>query len=1769
MRNHASYLRHPLMKFKHLALTVLTLVGIVGTAAVTPKRDSRASEFGLVWSEADIDFPACAAWVDGQRAEQDFKNGILSTLGMAAGEPWSAIHYSKQNDTKRIQYLVVLKRPVQFQSILFQRNGSLKYLKPGAAIPSELSDNAEWATVDFPPNQSGWRLATVSGESRAFLCTVEKEGPLWYHFSSLRLFTERFHNIVPEGLANGDAEYTRYSQFSPPETFKASRVVTGTGRWQSHGPDKDGHVPRAPVSDVAPTWFVVSWEEPREVTGLLLGSNFKKFDIYAYRGPAGINPAVASEHDWERIKQEPRPDAGGARISFPALNTRGLRFVAEATSGKGGASEPWGSVEGLHVFTNLKDGSVPRLTALRAEPPLSIGFNLPERQIVSMAVDDSDGRRVRNFPARREMAAGQQAVGWDLKDDTGAFVKPGTYKWKALTHPGLQLKYEMTPYPNVSMVNPENSPWLTGASGSGGWMADHTPPRAVCAVGSDRMFLSSQTAESGVAVIECDLDGRKLWGHHNIIAWTGPAFLASDGNAVYAMPQSLGHSLLKGQIDYVWRFNLPDKKLDTPFELSGTAARQRGASGLAVRDGKLYIAVNAGENWLENAFPASEVDLEHSEPKYPKASKTNKYDDPDYRADFLRILRLNGTPPGCNGLTYLETIKDSSDRKHIVVALERETPIGSFSFPLPETKRLRLLISVLKPSAVYPPNPNDESQWTRIYQGSGKGWMVVPAPEETLTRAVRLSFDFGLDEFDEALLGDKNTKGKAAWSAQLEGMKILRRRFENLYPTCKVTVNSGTVTPEGEWDAGRNEALSPENPGLFMMEWGAAQPIRGLAIKEIDGRFTDIEAWTGTGAPNLNATDGWEKLATYEQKLRYYYQPDQDHNSGARYMDGYVDFGREVTTRALRLRVTEQWMWKEKDRAGVVGVRKDRGGQTLDPTRCRIYGVAPLKSLGGEPAVDVLTTQRIEVFDLESKKLLKELPFPKGSDLAFAPDGAFFGISNAQVVRINLEEGKLEPLLLDVQRPTAITFNKAGDLLVFDGAPDQRVVRMFDRTGKALRTIGTPGGRIVGPYDPNRFTSSPHIAVDLAVDARDRLWVVECDNAPKRVSLWDMDGSFKKDLLGNTNYGGGGCLDPYDKSRLHYQGLEFALDWKTGATALKRVVWQGKTPAGEQPIRVNNRRYLVTRPHFTTQPVGIVYLESEERLKCVAAVGSAGAFPKLRTSTILKKLGRKALGNLDFVWSDRNDDGEAQADEVEFFDAPDQRASHPGRFDETLSVDSPKFRYAVKQILPNGAPVYERTPKPFTSHAVRMDNRGFFVIGDTQRMAAVDTDGKTVWTHPSEAWGVQAITSAKRPWFPGQAVAQFDVIGHETVSAGELGEFFVTNGNTGTWHLWSADGLLAGRLFEDLLGPSKMPWSMREHGRGLDISGVTVGQEHFSGYFCKTREDGKFYAVAGHNHISVVEVQGIEQFKRLGGTLTVTKEDVNAAMEWDRKQQARKLYEAAKVMECPPLKSAFKLDGNPGEWDFTSATLEGRDSSLSMAYDETNLYLCFRIRGAGPFKNTGNDWHRLFKTGAAVDFNIGLNPKADVKRQAPGPGDTRLLLTLAGNEPTAVLYQPVAPNSKPEEGWESNTLVALSKFDRVTKLQDVQMAVQSGTNAYCVEARVPLKSIGLSVNPDALYKFDWGIITSGPDGSEVLQRLYWANSQTAILADEAIESQLHPDLWGIVRFLPSEGHRGKGAQNLDDLLDGKGRPSPRSGSTPNLDDILNGDKKSDRKPKAK
>ena len=1085
-------------------------------------------------------------------------------------------------------------------------------------------------------------------------------------------------------------------------------------------------------------------------------------------------------------------------------------------------------------------------------------------------------------------------------------------------------------------------------------------------------------------------------------------------------------------------------------------------------------------------------------------------------------------------------------------------------------------------------------------------WDVVPCPPNTVTRALRITFTKGADDEladiletkeqpKELKLDEKGEESKEkAWLGQLEGMKLLRRRYKNLFAAAKVRVSSGTVAPDGSWDAERKEPVTEEKPGIYVLEWPEPQKLRGLAIMEIDGKRTEIEAWEGatvglsdralfhvdTAGQALDTararasrgTGGWKHLATYHQQRRYFYFPDDNNNANARYMDGYVDFGSEVTTRAIRLRVVEQWVHREGDRAGLYGIRADRGGLKMDPTRCRIYGVAPLQSLGGEAPGDPMVTRRIEVADVAAKKIVKEVPFDHPGPLALNAAGELFCLSSTKVVKVDLERGKHDTRVSDLLRPTSLAFDREGNLYVFDKAPERQAVRVYDKGGKFLRTIGTPGGFKVGPWDPTRFGDVSSICVDKA----NHLWAVEWQYWPKRIVQWTTDGKFLREFLGNTSYGGGGVLDPWDKRRVFYGNLEFELDWQTGAhagglgsaeagtrvgaTRLKNLTWDNGWDAGELPIKIKDRVYMVTRTREPASdiPVGIVYLYEKDHLKRVAAFGLANYFAALRTPEILGHLGKKVLEDFQFIWCDRNGDGEPQLAEVTL--SP-KRIHGVSLFNRDLGCQAGTLRYQVKEFLPNGVPVYEEREFPklepatkgWLSTLYRLDNGAFFHMGNPE--AAFTPEGEMLWSYRTEGAGGHALNTAS-PWHPAQVVCEFGWVGHETAHAGDLGEFVVFKTNVGSWTVWSGDGLLVGPIFKDIREPGRLPWAMREHQRGLRIDNVTAGQEHFCGYFCRTFEDNKYYVVAGHNHVSVVEVLGLDQVKRLGGKITVSGEDIRKAQEWEHANAKRIARQDVKVLDCYRKLNDIKIDGSLSDWDGIEATQLYTDdyakthglhanASFRTAYDDQCLYLAYEVRGMGPLRNSGNQWDKLFKTGAAVDLFLGTDAAADPARKQAVAGDLRLLMTWMGDRPVAVIYRPVAPGAAKAEAWEVVSPVWKLPFDLVKILGDVKLARSGGGNQYVVEAAVPLASLGLKVQPNLRLKLDWGTLATDSDGSVVLSRTYWANKATAILSDAPSEAALHPDLWGYVRFFDraSKGLRmaepkdlAPGAKEKDDLI---------------------------------
>ena len=1697
-----------------------------------------------------LDLPNCRVLQSGNASTLDearmlYALGLTSTVD-APWRLWSAGTVVGESAAgEPFHYIVSFRQPVMLGAILTTLP-QLRLLKADAPYPGDPANPEHWIVCPVPAT-AGPRVVTLEKpvSTRAVLFgEVRKSGRST--LGPVRFFAERCFNVAPLAGARAKTEYQAPDNFGG-AAWHAIAPARGRGSWASAGVNADGNIPVPAISDINPQWYILAWDEPHILSGLYLQDNFGDFKLDVFNGAPGSTPLAGVETEWQKLKvaQVQVSNLQGRWIQFPETQkTMGIRIrINKALTAKGEAS-PVAKIEALLAFEDLGTAPAPVVVTEPPPPPFKIAYQSPQAGFLTLAIDDEQGQRVRNLIARESRGAGAQEERWDLADENGKSVEPGRYHWKAITAPELELRYQMSVYPNVTVNHPENSAWLNGSEGPGGWLADHSPPRGGCAA-DDFLFFGAPCPESGVGFAACDLTGRKLWGIHSFAAWSAGESMATDGKTVFVQQRGAGHYGAADEgADRIWGVDIATHQWRSVLVAQNTEKRRRGISGMAAREGKVYLSINAVDNWLDNACGWEAIDLDNCRPSYKEARKPKvPYEIvPDSRNDFLRLFRLKGDPPGYGhpegqGLIWLESTRGPARRQELLLTFATPVEIGSCVFPVPQGEPCHVVLSVLKPDAPYPPSPAKRDQWIKLERQATLAWDVGTAPPGTSTRALLISFvKGGDDEIGDDLTAAPTvspTGNRDAWMGRIEGMRILRRRFENLSATATVRVNSGSVGKDGVWTAKRTEPLSEVVPAVYMLEWKEPQRMRGVAIKEVDGERTEIDAYTGpaAGPIEMEGSTNWEKVGAFTSRRRMQHSGFAGHNAKARYLDEMVDFGREVTTRAMRLRVVSQFAVPTREGS----CAKDELG--LDPARCRVFGVAALKYLGGEAPVDATVAERLEVVDGASGKIEREIAIRKPGELAFALDGTLYGISDGAVVKIDLAGGRHQPLSLDVKVPGAMACDRQGNLYVFDRAPDRRVVRVFDASGlagsgqaKLLREVGEPGGYQVGPWNVNRLQD----ITALAVDREGKLWCVSESYWPKRISCWSPEGKFLREYLGPTAYGGGGVLDPGDKRRMFYGPLEFEIDWETGASRLKNLTWVGSagngkmfmpSAAGEVPIRLNGRTYMVTRAEFTRQACAIVYLYETDHLKMAAALGAAAAFSPLKAAEITRGLGGKPLPDFQFRWSDRNGDGQVQAEECVF--SPKQIGGL-NEFDGKLNIQAGSVAFRVKEFLPNGAPVYDeqKLPLPAGESAVYpLDNGGFYRFGSAGPEAGFASDGKLLWTYKNEGAGVGPDRSCG-PYTPGQVVCQFGVVGHETAPAGDLGEFFVVNANLGSWNIWSADGLLAGRLFRDLRDGRRVSWTMKEHERGMRLDDVTVGQEHFQGWFCRSVADGKYYAVAGHNHASVVEVDGIEKFKRLSGELAITPADLAQTEAWRKEVLKFRSREAAKVLDC------FSIEGTGlgKNWESLPAARLDADPqnpakavSFQFCHDQANLYLRYVVRGAGPFKNSGQQWDRLFKSGACVDLMLGLQADADPKRRAPVAGDKRILTSVLKGKPVVVLYEAVVPGTAPAQRWEAVSPVGRTEFDRVGLLAEAQVdygtiladpARPASVVGYTLEVTLPLRSIGLEAESARRIKLDWGILETDAEGAAVLSRSYWANKTTSTLADAPTEARLEPDLWG-------------------------------------------------------
>ena len=1724
--------------------------------------------FELAVDENVIDFEACRVYADG-KASPVRTPKMLQAMGIEKVDRdtegwwrrWSAGRVSYTESQKGIthvfRYRIAFKEPVKIGSIL-SRNDEIQILKSDAPYPGAPARAGHWRTVSVPEKQGRIKIAPLPTETttRAVLLTdYVRRG----RSSALpiRLYKKRLFNIASQATVRANREYhvPRSDRI-----YRASNLAEGRGTWRNTGKNDDGRVIGPIVSENQPAWYVLAWDKPREIAGIFTRDNFSRLTLERFQADASVSPLIGIDREWRAIK--PTHLAGhylyassdyGRWVNFsPALTTRGLRFLITGTWKKEDHQRKESQVawmDSLLVLTDLGDEPVPDASGDGPPPaPLAIDHKAHTDGTVTMVIDDEDGRRVRNLVTRAPRSKGKHTEHWDLKDEDGKLVVPGTYRWKAINGPELKLEYEMTTYPNVTVHHPDQTAWLNGRSGPGGWLADHAPPFGGDA-GGGRVIFTCPVPEAGVGFAVCDLSGKKLWGIHGFAAWSGGRRLVTTGEKTFV-------EQFRGGRDRIWRVNHEDQSVTTVLDLPHSESRRRGISGIAYRDGKVYAAVDARARWISNATGAETVEILKCLPRYKeKREPRKKYEVvPDKRNDFLRLLRLKGTPPGYgpdHGLTWLESTSGPGPEQYIMVAFEKPVNIGSCVYPVPQDKEYRVRLNVLKEDAPYPPNPAKRDHWKPFKTHGDLPWDVAQAPPQTRTRALLIRFVKGEadditralqdDDGDGGFLPTADTAGSfepgdgageeapglgggKAWRARLEGLQILRRRFKNLFGSCKVRVSSGRVEESGKWVARRDKPLTETRPAIYLMEWGSPVELRGLAIKEIDAKETKIDVWTGpeTGEIPLRGGKHWETLDTYVPRRRMEHVGFDGHNANALYMNGRVDFGRTVRTRAVRLRAVSQWT--SETRAGSCA----KGRLQLDPTRCRVFGVAPVQYVGGEVPVDPRVAERIEIIDssVESPEnaILRDISISHPGDMEFSRQGRLFALSGSNVVQVDLSgEGKHRQLITDLKRPTSLTVDAEETIYVFDTHPDRKMIRVYSAEGKFLRSIGKPGGYRPGPWDPMRFNNLSSISVDR----EGKLWVVDSGYWPKRVGCFTSEGEHLRDYLGPTQYGGGGVLDPYDKSRMVYGPLEFEIDWETGKSRLKNLLYTGGGwPRGEIHIKYEGHDYFTSQPAGArgSMPVGMVYLYEEDHFRPVAAMGMADDFAPLEKPAIVEKTGERVLTKLEFTWTDHNGNGEVDPPEVEF---RPRDMSKMTRFNRDMGVQAGSWRFVVDKVLENGAPVYKKvkTPVKVGAPVYRLRDGSYYHMGDGDPDRGFRADGSLDWSYKNEGAGVGPNRTCG-PYWSGQVVCQFGLAGHAEAAAGDLGEFFVMRANRGSWYLWTSDGLLASRIFKSPFQHESTLWAMPENDRNMDLTNVSLKQEAFRGWFCRTQEDDRYFAVAGKPHASVVEVKGIDDFRRSSGTFEVTPEDIADAIDWQKKAAREKAEDRnLRYYHSHRVGGHIAVDGKLDDWKEQPRARISDRISFAMAHDDENLYVAYEVRQLTDLVNQGNQWRRLFKSGACVDLMLSTNREAPADRARAAAGDMRILFSRYRGRTVAVLYRPVVPGATGEHEWTVESPVNRAEFDVVRRLREARVAYRrynkrksTQLSHFVLEAAIPLEAIDLEIRPDLRVKMDWGYLRSNREGTDVLQRMYWSNQAASTLADTPTEAMLSPGMWGYVQF---------------------------------------------------
>lgn len=814
--------------------------------------------------------------------------------------------------------------------------------------------------------------------------------------------------------------------------------------------------------------------------------------------------------------------------------------------------------------------------------------------------------------------------------------------------------------------------------------------------------------------------------------------------------------------------------------------------------------------------------------------------------------------------------------------------------------------------------------------------------------------------------------------------------------------------------------------------------------------------------------------------------------------------------------------------------------------------------------------------DVASAAVVGRIPLADARGIAFASDGRLLALSGTKLLRGTLPGGTEAERVIawetvidqGLEDPQHVLVAGNGDLYVSDHGRSHQV-KVFASNGRAVRSIGRPGRPQIGAYDREKMHRPAGMAIS-SEGGEPLLWVAENDEQPKRISAWTLDGRLVRDLYGPGPYGGGGTLDPRDPNRFYFGGMEFGLDWKSGNSRIVSVFHRPEADPGrldvvdspgdhainsgqpESPVYADGRQYLTNtynnHPTNGAAVVGIWQLRGD-RTRLVAAAGSVpgwnGLVERLKQPALRARLPDGAdvqKGPLLFVWSDGDGDGEIGPGEIAF-----AKTAIGGMCvlpDLTILTGSTALALRPLGFAASGAPLYDlakaetvvpggRRPNTSGGGMALLASDGWSVLTVPPEPFPAQTSlcgargGKVRWTYPNMWPGLHPSHDAPAPTHPGMLVGTTRLLGPVIRPKGsDIGDLWAVNGNHGCIYLFTTDGLFVATLFKNQR--QGQTWTMPTATRGMLLNDVTLSEECFWPTMTQIT-NGEVFIQDGFRQ-SLVRVEGLSSIRRLSAPpLQVDAAQLAAAQAWFVQAEAERQRNHGAVSLAVALGApAPVVDGKLAEWQGAEwATIDVRrrktgdwssvedriTGAVRIAGDR--LYAAWRTGDPQLLKNTAATWQTLFKTGGCLDLMIGSDVGADPRRQKPVAGDCRLLVTLAGGKPMAVLYRPVVPGTPPAERFPFTSPVTTELMDRVEQVGE-QVVLAGAEGNY--ELSVPLKLLGLAPVAERTIRADIGILRG--NGFQTLQRCYWSNKATGITADIPSEARLSPALWGSWRFQP-------------------------------------------------